>query len=86
MRRAAIRTGCGDTDTRHADSDLVRLRRAVAGREVRSAVGRDRAKAPELQRELALVRVEVAEPECSCLSARYVAAGLIYNLRPTSLK
>ena len=53
-----------DPGARHADSDLVRLRRAVAGREVGSAVGRDRAEAPELQGELALVRVEIAEPEC----------------------
>lgn len=52
-----------DPGARHAHFELVRLRRAVAGREVRSAVGCNRAEAAELQRELALVRVEVAESE-----------------------
>jgi len=31
---------------------------------VRGAVAGDRAEAPELQQELCLVRVEIAEPEC----------------------
>jgi hypothetical protein len=41
---------------RHAYRDLIRLRAAVPGREVRGAVGSDCAEAAELQQELCLMR------------------------------
>jgi hypothetical protein len=41
-----------DSGARHADFELVRLRGAVAGCEIGSAVGRDRAEAAELEQEL----------------------------------